>query len=286
MDEDIVQPQKRKKAKGVKTKNFPIHWANYQKINEEDEEEIKIKKEFFNSILIEKKPYFFKYLYKDSKTAYSKFIKQEEAYRKIKGINIYSINRDNMTKEQEYYIKSMDFRNPLIDTPCEMNKICKYIESIDFEIKHSYKENEDFDYSIYMSSSVDKDSKLYQDLKQKVKRYFKTLRDDISMGEYNSSCKYLPEEEQTIMNKYDKFKDEVTMVCSNTKILVDNLIEIFYSDCKSVDKGVLWNVFGKQIFSNLYSKSNKKIKIPKINDFGEYSYLFDKFDIVEVSLDD
>ena len=50
------------KAKiGEKVKGIPKIWTTYQHIDIDDDEEVVKQKEFYNSILCDKKPYFFKY---------------------------------------------------------------------------------------------------------------------------------------------------------------------------------------------------------------------------------
>lgn len=274
------------KAKGVQTKQFPQHWANYQRIEDSDSDEVKRKKEFFNSILVEKKPYFFKYLYKDSRSAYNKFLREEESYRQIYGIDLDEIkgkNESELTEKEKYYLASMNYRNPLIESDCEMNRICRYIESVDFDIKR-FNSDKPYDYKIYMNDSIEKNMALYNSVKKAVKDFFRFLKEDISMSDYSSSLKYLPEEERKLMNKYDLFKDTMTGICSNSSELVNYLVEIFYVDLKSSNKDILWRTFGKVMFYNVYNKSSKKVLIPQIEDDGEYEYLFDSYNILEVDL--
>ena len=274
------------KAKGVQTKQFPQHWANYQRIEDSDSDEVKRKKEFFNSILVEKKPYFFKYLYKDSRSAYNKFLREEESYRQIYGIDLDEIkgkNESELTEKEKYYLASINYRNPLIESDCEMNRICRYIESVDFDIKR-FNSDKPYDYKIYMNDSIEKNMALYNSVKKAVKDFFRFLKEDISMSDYSSSLKYLPEEERKLMNKYDLFKDTMTGICSNSSELVNYLVEIFYVDLKSSNKDILWRTFGKVMFYNVYNKSSKKVLIPQIEDDGEYEYLFDSYNILEVDL--
>ena len=282
----VAQGNSIDKAKGVQTKPFPKHWGNYQRQSEEDTDEVKQKKEFFNSILVEKKPYFFKYLYKDSRVAYNKFLREEESYRQIYGIDLSSIqhkDESKLTEKEKYYLASMNYRNPLIESDCEMNRICRYLESVDFDIKHPKEHHEDI-YNLYMCDGIEKNINTYNSVKRSVKSFFQSLREDISMSDYLTSLKYVPDEEHKIINKYDLFKDTMTDLCSNINELVNYLVEIFYVDMRSCNKDILWKTFGKTMFTNVYNKSSKKVFIPQIEDDGEYTYLFDKYNVLEVDL--
>lgn len=282
----VAQGNSIDKAKGVQTKPFPKHWGNYQRQSEEDTDEVKQKKEFFNSILVEKKPYFFKYLYKDSRVAYNKFLREEESYRQIYGIDLSSIqhkDESKLTEKEKYYLASMNYRNPLIESDCEMNRICRYLESVDFDIKHPKEHHEDI-YNLYMCDGIEKNINTYNSVKRSVKSFFQSLREDISMSDYSTSLKYVPDEEHKIINKYDLFKDTMTDLCSNINELVNYLVEIFYVDMRSCNKDILWKTFGKTMFTNVYNKSSKKVFIPQIEDDGEYTYLFDRYNVLEVDL--
>lgn len=177
----------------------------------------------------------------------------------------------------------MNYRNPLIESDCEMNRICRYLESIDFDIKHPKEHHEDI-YKLYMCDGIEKNINTYNSVKRSVKSFFQSLREDISMSDYSISLKYVPDEEHKIVNKYDLFKDTMTDLCSNINELVNYLVEIFYVDMRSCNKDILWKTFGKTMFTNVYNESSKKVLIPQIEDDGEYTYLFDRYNVLEVDL--
>ena len=66
---------------------------------------------------------------------------------------------DELTQEQKDFINYYYY--PVIDSPCVMNKICKYIESIDFQIKKKIKSNGDFDYKSLQSKDFILNRALY-----------------------------------------------------------------------------------------------------------------------------
>ena len=59
-------------------------------------------------------------------------------------------NESELTEKEKYYLASMNYRNPLIESDCEMNRICRYIESVDFDIKR-FNSDKPYDYKIYMN---------------------------------------------------------------------------------------------------------------------------------------
>ena len=50
-------------AKGIVVQSMPKNWTNWSRINDELEEKEKQERTFNNSILIEQRPYFMRYLY-------------------------------------------------------------------------------------------------------------------------------------------------------------------------------------------------------------------------------
>lgn len=280
----VAQGNEIDRAKGILTKKFPKHWSNYQHINENDSSDVKSKKELFNSILIEKRPYFFRYLYRESNKAYNKFICEEEAYRAIYGIEyVFDKPKDQLTEREEYYIRSYDYRNPLIDSDCEMNRLCHYIEGVNFDVRAFSHGGKGDIYGEYVNYSIEWDEAKYRTVLSEVKRFFKAVSENVSMSDHNGVNKYLAEEESKLQNKIDLFKDKMFNVCSNVDELTNYLVKAFYVGCTSLSKDVLWKSFGKVIFQNVLAKHKDKIKIPILDSEGENDYLFDKYSVVEVN---
>ena len=64
------------KAKGLVVKDFPEHWAKWQNPDKPNDKFTKEEIEFNNELLIEKRPYFMKYLYSKYKSQYNEHIKR------------------------------------------------------------------------------------------------------------------------------------------------------------------------------------------------------------------
>ena len=62
---------------------------------------------------------------------------------------------------------------PVIDTDCVMNKICKYIEGVDFQIKKKVRSSQDFDYRILLGNNFILNKSLYNQIKEELERTFK-----------------------------------------------------------------------------------------------------------------
>ena len=68
------------RAKGLVVKDFPAHWTTWQNPETPNEKFTKEEIEFNNKLLIEKRPYFMKYLYPKYKTQYNEHIKRYDYF--------------------------------------------------------------------------------------------------------------------------------------------------------------------------------------------------------------
>ena len=91
------------KAKGLIVKDFPHHWTNWINPDKPNETFTKEEIEFNNKLIIEKRPYFMKYLYPTYKMKFSEHYNKYEylCYRTF-GIHIEELlNIENKTEEQK-----------------------------------------------------------------------------------------------------------------------------------------------------------------------------------------
>ena len=111
----------------------------------------------YKHILLNRRPYFFKYLYRDSKKDYKKYQdKQETLCIKMFGKPLDTVlNSLNPTKEEQKFVEDYYEWSPLIESDSCMNVLCRYIESVDFEIKDKIKTKDYFDaYHLYKNLGV------------------------------------------------------------------------------------------------------------------------------------
>lgn len=135
------------------------------KDQKDDPEKIKLEKEFHNKILLDKHPYFFIYLYKGTKNKYKKHVKTYDITCKQKfGISLEELRKvKRKTKEQHEFLKLFERFNPVIESDCVMNRLCKYIESVDFGIRSIVNKDVDYEiYKLYMDDTIDFDESRYK----------------------------------------------------------------------------------------------------------------------------
>lgn len=61
------------------------------------------------------------------------------------------------------------------------------------------------------------------------------------------------------------------------------MITLFYEDKPSYNKGILWELYGRQIFENLKTKVNS-CYFPKKNPNGTLEFLYENYSIEKVDL--
>lgn len=126
------------RIKGTTAPTLPSSWKKFETIDPNDSEEEKARKYKHNSLVISKKPYFFRYLYPELN---KKFKKYESSYNIISkdlcGIKFRKLlAKKDKTEAEKVLVKRYQKFSPLIVSNCTMNILCKEIENIDFDIKY------------------------------------------------------------------------------------------------------------------------------------------------------
>ena len=120
--------------KGIEFTPMAKHWYNYKDCQND----------YQKSICCEKKPYFMIYRYDKEKTAYRKFVKDNNRQCMVDyGIDIKTLlttPHEQLTEEQKQTVKWYNRFNPVDMNLCTINKICFYIESVIKDYKSTLKE--------------------------------------------------------------------------------------------------------------------------------------------------
>ena len=273
------------KAKiGEKVKGIPKIWTTYQHIDIDDDEEIVKQKEFYNSILCDKKPYFFKYVYKTENKKYNQYYKKVD----LRCYSLYNmtlrelLSKEDRTLEQEEFIKNFKDKNGFINTECEMNRICWYIEDVFKDINNKVKDNSKFNYNYFITPNINFNETTYKKISEFLIQFLSKKRNDV--GQKN---KQLFSEEKLSNNSIiDDDKNSWTQTlknelyqkyCSNGYELTNYLIKFFYEDKKNFTKSTLWKICGDILYNICLQKSNGEINIPIRDKFGDIEFWFDRF---------
>lgn len=284
---------------GENVKTLGTICKQFQRINHEvDTEEQIEEKMFYNRILADKKPYFFRYKYKHLAKEYNEYRKKNDENAQIH----FSMSLKELEEKAQKYPESLSVaeRNflmyyekflPVINSDCVMNKICKYIEGVDFHIKQKVRSNHDFDYKSLQTPNFSINNKLYFAIKQEVENSLKEWEFRIHSKETAYFKKANSEQ-----NKFDRevevanLKSRLEGICSNEESLANHLVYLFYEDKPSLGKSTLWAMVGRQIFENVKkSKINETtgmyyVDFPVKDANGDIEYLYEKYQIKHIGL--
>lgn len=270
------------RIKGIEAKKMPKEWYDYKvnKIKLDDTEECIASKNKNIKLMVNKKPYFFIYNYEHLMNKYRKFIKDITNNCIIRFGYTFDelIQKDNKTQEEETFINSVKYKNPVFKNNSIMNRICWRIENEYKDIKLKVKDNKNFDYSMYKSDVVYNKTTygevelLFKEYKRQQKQYSQTAH-----GKHK-------DEDKTDKRKIfiENFKTEALKICPNEKELCNIVIDMVYKS--NVNKQFVWDVCGEQIIKNLLNKNNNKYKYPAICKDGDICWQGKRFSMNEVIL--
>ena len=269
------------KAKiGRAVKGIPTVWKKWQKITDEDTDEQIKEKQLLNSILCDKHPYFFIYLYKNTRNKYKKWQKDYDISCKTRwGISVADLIRlENKSDEQILFLERYYKFCPVIDNDSIMNLLCHHMEKIKSNIKINIKDCSNMSYLSSYKKEIEEE--ISPDIYNKIYKLVKELRAELKASISNGNKNDFDNDiKNNIDNIYEFYKNKLFQICSNQDIVINCLIDIFYVDFPSYNKDVLWSLFGNEIFKNVVSNNTKEIDYPVLQDDGDILYLGKRYGI-------
>lgn len=280
---------------GREVKGIPDLWVKVQKpkVNSDGEvlsNEAEIKQmEFYNSTLLNKHPYFFKYLYHDSKKKYNQFIGKYSCTCKDKyQMTIESLRAlPRKTKEQKEFLDNLYRYMPLTYSDSPMNLVCMYIESVEFNLSKKIKISPSGDiWKLYKNHSVQYTEEQKEKILEVLKKHKQMINSNLSRSYDCRDVRCDNDDGFTEYQDYnDILRDKLNSVCSNVNLIVNCLVDHFYQDNPSANKDMLWYVYGRYIFDNLSFNTDRPCEFPFRDDNGDVLYLGKKYKMKEVSID-
>ena len=253
------------KIKGIVSRDMPKTWyvkaAN--RINTDDSAEIIAKKEFYNRICSNKKPYFFMYNYSNLKTEYDNYMnsKDTDAYLKF-GKSLEELkNAPILTENEQDFMEIFYKFVPLDTSPSTINRICWAIED-EFDGNKPLK-FVDFDHSV-LKSCVEYSKKDY-DAVFKIYKEFNNIMKDFSKNNYNGEENFADRCAILIW-----FKEQCDTLCLSEETLCDIIVDICYSSNKS--KQFAWDMCGDQMVKNLLKSKNNTLFYPTKDENGDFEF--------------
>lgn len=263
------------KAKGIICKPMPRSWHDRHAANKIEND---TKREFYRSIVADKKPYFMRYIYPALMKQYNTYIKNtnKNALREFQ-MTVDELNQMpscKLTDRQSDFLRYYRYRMPVGTGDCVMNKICRrfenefdgYIGKHNSEVKFDYrfmKNSSDYSYAQYNSIK-----KLYEDYNHRLRNYmvfasYERIDDFDSMVGLG------------VIN--DEFKKECDIICPNRDTLCNIILDICYM--RSSTKRFAWNMCGADIIHNLLSINDNTISFPTLDKYGDIEYCCNRFSV-------
>lgn len=276
----VAQGNEIDKAKGLIVKDFPKHWVNWQNPNKPNDKFTKEEIEFNNKLLIEKRPYFMKYLYPTYKAQYKNHKdKYEYICNRQYGIGLDELIRlEHKTEEQQKLIDNYNKFNPFLETDCVMNNICRYMEKEVKEIKINVKKKSpDYVFDTLFNKNIEITQEQINEMEKVYKKYKKQKSNSSAAGLEIQEDRDLPIVEISALD-YDYISTDI-------QVLANLAVYVNYYLYPSSPKDFCWNIFGEGIVLNVYDNSDKKFKMPLLDNNGEISYMGKRYENKEVKIE-
>lgn len=266
-------------AKGINIKPFPKHWTKWENVKKAKDNEDLQRIEFNNKLVIDKRPFFMKFLYFYKGRKYRQYNQRFDRKSISKtGISIDVLldkykNNFSECNDVEISIAKEYFKfNPLLDSNCIINNICHYLENSVKLLKYSLR-HEITDENIRILKDIDFtpiDKKKYQDLfnlyvqYRSEKRNFRYIKDDKGNSIYNTIEQY---------NKY--IRNKAYDISSNINELATLAVAICYEKDRKPNesKAFLWEVFGEGVINNIIKNKQEKCFAPFLDNDGNIEFL-------------
>lgn len=262
--------------KSVLVPPFPAWWTKIEKSMSH----------FEKSIVVTKRPYFFRYLYEYMNKRYNdEFLAFDNISRTIYDMGITEImSLENPTRDQKDLINTYKKKSFFIDNNSIMNRVSHYMENKIKEMSKERREtSKNFDFKKILSkpdykpnkNDLDKISLLFKEYKS-LKR---ALRENLlDYGEQNFS-------------NLDQIKSHINKrayatISSNSEELGNLVVWLCYKILGETSRKFAWDCFGEEIVGNIKSrKKDNSVRVPIKNKNGSFDYLFSKYGIYLMNIE-
>lgn len=273
------------KAKGIKIEPMPKHWTKQVKADSENIDTV----EFMNSIVADRKPYFFRYLYPKENTKYVNYRKKKDDYCQMKFFRSLDEILALPDSELSYAEKDFKYNNylkyiPLIDYNGRMNKVCHHMEKNLSEINKRCRRTPDDVMKLMKSGKnqnfCDSDVVLMNEFYLEYKNAKKIFRLKKNNGFEDSNSAV------NILN--DTVKEIRAKISEKTSVSIeyqcDLALYVCYELHPSRTKDFCWELFGNQIIKNIKANSATPALLPVPSQDGDIYYLGKTYKVMEVNV--
>jgi len=267
-------------VKGLKVPPFRNHWTRYKHITEDmTEEEIK-KWEFNNKIVCDIRPSFFRFLYPHYMTAYNKELKKYDIYSYLKFNKSFDeiMRSENRTEEEDKLVEDYKEHTYFLDNNSIVNKISRYMRTnLALIGRYSNKSAKEFDYQVLKKGDIEMNLWGITQMKQYLQEYKsfkKALRQDASKINFSNIDQFV---------SYLR-KECYSNISSNEAELANYAVEVTYGGEITMVE-FAWKMFPEGLLENIIYNSGDKIALPVKTEDGNIEYLWDKYEMIEFSLE-
>lgn len=247
------------KAKiGQEVKGIPKVWINRNRLKKNKQGKIidkhAVRKTLYNNTLLDKYPYFFRYVYKDTNREYKKYLDECNVICKQKyKMNFHELeSQERKTKEQEEFITNFYEFCPVLISNSPMNLLCKYLENINFNISQKTKADAElFDYEIYKRHGFEY-TDYYKDAKSTIQEFISKQRNIIIANSVDDESENSDDNNEIgLISTSEDLFEKLGKVNKNPYIIVNCLVDYFYKEKPNSNKDLLWTTYGKYIYRNI-----------------------------------
>jgi hypothetical protein len=194
------------------------------------------------------------------------------------------LNSLSPSEQEKEFIEQYYEWCPLIDSDSCMNLLCKYIESIDFEIKDKIKTNKKFnDFKLYKNQKVSY-TEAQKNLALKALKEYKQIKSKEQINK-NYNNLHLDNREDNVVHSANLEEFGLKYI-SNIDVLTNIYVDYFYEDFPKSNKDNLWKYFGKYIVNNIKNNTEEQILFPLKDVCGNIEYLGETYSLKEINFNE
>lgn len=262
-------------AKGIIAKPMYKHWTKFTRITDEMSEEDVRKAKFNNSLLIEKRPVWMRYLYKKYAEKYKLYEDTYENYANTEfGLTLKELlGKENPTEEEAKIVIDYWKYNPFLETSSIMQKISDYMRTSIGPVKSRSKKSDKYDYNILIGRDFVLDANKLNKMAE--------LISDFNSGKKNFR-RYRNEDDhcENIGQFIRKYQNMALEISTSESELASYAVKVLYE--KSSDKSFVWKCFSNGLIENIISNIGNSIFVPIQDNTGNIEFLGKKYSMIEL----
>lgn len=261
------------KAKGIIAKPMPREWHDRHCANKIEDEE---RRQFYLSIVADKKPYFMRYIYPSLMREYNTYIKNtgKRALREFK-LSVDELKetpQEELIDEQRTFLKYYEYGMPVSTDGCVMNRICRKFEDEFDGYLGKHGAGSEFDYTM-LKSDAEYSRPQYNAIVKLYENYSQRLRNYAIYANYERVLDY--DSSAFMIELKNEFLQECSKICPNRFSLCNIVLDICYQ--RSSTKRFAWDLCGAEIVENLLARNGGVISYPTRDDEGGIEFCGERF---------